>query len=274
MCEQIRDRVDYVKIFVDSQAAISALGNPQASSRAVVRAMESLNTLAQRSKSVTIVWIPAHKGHNGKERADVLAKRGTKETDPERMVLIGKPQAAFKMEIKSNIYREWQEGWNDMKVANHAKGLYSGLNPHKARYVYTLARLELGRFGRIVTGHNNLNFFQNKLGLSGTRLCCFCGMYDETLTHFMAVCPRFVTSQREILLNQLPTADMIWSVCDFFYFSYVPGINEAFEGTWTSGDPSPEGDRLSDASFGLERLDDNNDYDNNNSRMSTGISSE
>ena len=106
MKKKLSDRVDYVKIFVDSQVAISALGNPRASSRAVVRAMSALNTLSLRAKSVTIVWIPAHKGHEGNKKADVLAKRGTRETDPERIASIGKPQAAFKMEIKSNIYRE------------------------------------------------------------------------------------------------------------------------------------------------------------------------
>ena len=75
-----------------------------------MRAMSALNTLSLRAKSVTMYCMdPAHKGHKGYKKADVLAKRGTRETDPERLTSNGKPQAAFTMEIKSNIYTEWQE---------------------------------------------------------------------------------------------------------------------------------------------------------------------
>lgn len=114
-----------------------------------------------------------------------------------------------------------------MKIANHSKSFYGKPNPGKEKNVYKVARLELGRFVRIVTGHNNLNFFQNKIDLYHSGECRFCELYNETITHFMAVCPRFITFQREILLNKLPMPEMTWSVCDLLDFSYVRGINEA-----------------------------------------------
>ena len=117
-----------------------------------------------------------------------------------------------------------------MKAANHTKSFYSGPNPNKARFVYKLARLELGRFVRIVTGHNNLNFFQTKLGLYRDASCRFCGDGDETITHLLTVCPRFVSFQRSMFLDRLPTADMTWSVRTLLDFSFHPEINSAFEG--------------------------------------------
>ena len=33
---------------------------------------------------------------------------------------------------------------------------------------------------------------------------------------------------------------MKWSVRDLLHFSYSPGVNEAYEGTWASGDPIPD----------------------------------
>ena len=44
---------------------------------------------------------------------------------------------------------------------------------------------------------------------------------------------------------------MKWSVGELLDFNYIPGINEAMEVTWASGDPQLESDRLSDVSFGL-----------------------
>ena len=153
----------------------------------------------------------------------------------------------------------WRKEWMEMKVANHAKGFYTGPNPGKAKYVCKLARLELGRLVRIITGHNNLNFFQHKLGLYNNPKCRFCGTGDETVKHFITSCPRLLTHQREIFGDAVPTDDMKWSVRDLLNFSYHPGINEAYEGTWNSGDPLPQMHDLMDESMGLGWLDDEDD---------------
>ena len=231
--------MNFVKIFVDSQAAISAIGNPLVTSRVVAQAVEALNVLAGRVRAVTLVWIPAHKGHIGNERADVLAKEGAAQAEGSSKIKIGRPAATVKSKIKENISREWQEEWTSHDIARHTKSFYLGPNPGKAKFVYKLARLELGRFVRIVTGHNNLNFFQNKIGLHASKECRFCGEYDETFTHLSTVCPRFFTLQREVFRGGGPTPDMKWSVRGLLEFSYAPGINEAYEGSWVSGDPIP-----------------------------------
>ena len=222
-------QVNYVKIFIDFQAAIAACANPRIRSRTVEEAVKALNELATRTKSLTLVWIPAHKGHVGNERADELAKEGSRETDPRKMREVKKPQAFIKSGIKQEVYREWQAEWDDSRTANHTKSFYGGPCSNKARYVVKLARLELGRFARVVTGHNNLNFFQNKIGLNGNRLCRFCDQYDETITHLMAACPCFINQQRELLGGLLPGSDMKWSVRTLLNFSYIPRINEAYE---------------------------------------------
>ena len=165
------------------------------------------------------------------------------------------------------MLREWEEEWVNSKQANHAKSFYRGPNPTKARFVYKLARLELGRFVRVITGHNNLNFFQEKLGLTGSSLCRFCENGDETITHLLSVCPRFVNSQRELFMGRLPLPDMTWSVRTLLNFSYIPGINEAFEGTWASWDALPGHGNVLDDSLGLgDWLDaaaDMDEYNNN-----------
>ena len=72
--------------------------------------------------------------------------------------------------------------WERYGEARHTRTFYLCPNPAKAKYVYKLARLELGRFVRVVTGHNNLSSFQNKLGLAPPASCRLCGEGDETIT--------------------------------------------------------------------------------------------
>ena len=232
--------VNFVKILVDSRAAIMALMNPSIKSRTVSRAVEALNTLADRTKSVTIVWVPAHKGHIGNERADVLAKAGAASNDPEIFTPIEKPVSAFKQELRTKIYETWTKEWTQDNEAHHAKGFYCGPDARKAKYVYKLARLELGRFARIVTGHNNLNYFQSRIGLSRESRCRWCLRGNETILHFINECPRFVSFSRDMFLGNGPRANNAWSVRTLLDFSYIPGINEAYEGSWTGSEVGAE----------------------------------
>ena len=259
-----QDTIKFVKIFIDSQAAILALDNPKVTSLAVLKAMDSLNELASKVKSVTLAWIPAHKGHEGNERADELAKGGSKEINASRQLSIGRPQATVKADIRTSIYKKWGEEWVTSTGANHAKSFYGGPNPGKARFVVKLARLELGRFVRIITGHNNLNFFQHKLGLCRSPTCRFCGAGDETITHFLSACPRFIAYVRDIFLDEYPTANMRWSVRDLLDFSYSPGINEAFEGTWDPDQRCLDDTLMGDTTLGLDWLEGEATQDGNN----------
>ena len=168
----------FAKFFVDSQAALMAVSNPMVNSKAVAYAIEELNALASITKALTLVWIPAHKGHEGNERADQLAKAGVNSQDPDTAITVGKPSAAIKSELKTAIYRDWQQQWLDANEAHHTKGFYIGPNYAKAKFVYKLARLELGRFIRIVTGHNNLRYFQHRLSLTHDHKCS-CLLYTS-----------------------------------------------------------------------------------------------
>ena len=235
-----RDGIRFIKLFIDSQATIKALGNPHIRSRSVLAARHALDSLATRAITVTLVWIPAHKGHHGNERADTLAKRGATLDQPPLQVR--KPLSAVKAEIRAATYREWNNEWNSQSLAHHARSFYGGPDHNKARYVLKLARLELGRFVRIISGHNNLRFFQTKIGLSRDERCRFCDDGPETFFHFASNCTRFIQARHNLLSNAIPGPDMAWSVRDLIEFSFVSGLNEAYEGSWAHGDPLASND--------------------------------
>ena len=166
-----------------------------------------------------------------------------------------KPHSAVRNDIITAVYKEWTDEWQLQSAARHSRSFYDKPDSNKARFVYRLARLELGRFVRIVTGHNNLNFFQTKLGLWHDPLCRFCGEYDETITHLIFVCPCLAQERRDIFLDRMPGPDRKWSVRSLLNFSYVPPINLALEGTWAHGDP-PAGYDLGSCSDSPEQSDD------------------
>ena len=57
---------------------------------------------------------------------------------------------------------------------------------------------------------------------------------------------------------------MDWSVRQLLNFSYIPGINEAYEGNWTGDGREGLGQDVLDVSLGLEWLDDSQNDENNN----------
>ena len=261
LCEMGAGAAKFVKIFVDSQAAITAVGNMQVTSKTVAWAVESLNRLADKTESVTLVWIPAHRGYEGNERADVLAKTGSKESGTTNSLEIGIPTATLKSQVRECVYEEWRGEWTGKKFANHTKSFYACPNRGKAKFVYKLARLELGRLVRIITGHNNLNFFQNKLGLARDPSCRHCGEGNETVTHFLEKCPVFRQARVDILQDRIPNANMKWSVRQLLDFSYIPGINAAYEGSW--GEKRQGEAPTLDCTLDLGWLDGRDDPNNN-----------
>ena len=62
-------------------------------------------------------------------------------------------------------------------------------------------------------------------------------MGDETITHFIHNCPPLMGSSREWFGDSPPCGDMKWSVRSVLDFSFIPGVNEAYEGTAAHGDP-------------------------------------
>ena len=227
----------YVKIFVDSQAAIKALHANDTRSATVHRASQTLNKLAAVSTTTTLVWIPAHRGHWGNEDADRLAKLGASSTDPRQTLLVPTPTSFIKKQIKIGAYQEWTDEWRSRNVAQHTKGFYDGPSSNKAVGAYSLARLELGRLVRIITGHDNLNFFQTKIGLWGDPRCRFCGDDHETVNHLITSCPSFFHTSREHFPRRYPDPSKTWSIRRLLDFFYTPSINRAMEGTWAHGNP-------------------------------------
>ena len=108
--QNIRNRTIYINS--DSKSALEALQSSEITSGKVLETVNSLNSLGKWNK-LKIRWIPAHKGLDGNEKADSLAKAATKMYGPEPF--IGLPWCILKSCMKKWMYDESPKFWESQK---------------------------------------------------------------------------------------------------------------------------------------------------------------
>ena len=139
-----------------------------------------------------------------------------------------------KVELKNAIDKLFNELWGKQFVqyqgARMGKLFYKGPDSSKAREVTNLSRAKLSHFIRIISGHNSLFYFRNKVDPDINSVCRFCLEEEESFFHLATDCPRFWGTRRDYFKDIILTNDHQWSVNDLLAFSYSLGINEALEG--------------------------------------------
>lgn len=181
----------------DSRAALLALDSFRVDSRLVMECRTALSALGRNNK-VSLLWVPAHVGIRGNEKADFLAKRGTLIRNP--TATVGVPWSevlagirSWKLEVRSRL---WTEG-RDCRQTKLAVG------PEPA-YRWSADLLSLPkRDVRIVVGWitGNCRFNQHRFGVGGreARICRFCQEEVETTEHILWKCPAVEGRRRAFL---------------------------------------------------------------------------
>ena len=212
-----------VVFFGDSQAALQALNSERIQSRVVLDAVRNLNLLEY---VVNLVWVPAHSGIPGNEQVDALAKEATKLDYTTDMPL---PKAVIKQTVLEHLRGIWDEEWQEYTEARMTKYFFPRQNKEKAKTACKLSRLQLGRYVRIITGHNNLRYYQSQLDITLSPQCRFCNSDFETFHHFIFECPSLHFSRQQIFLDNLPDTEENWKVKEVLEFSYLPHINRLLD---------------------------------------------
>ena len=115
------------------------------------------------------------------------------------------------------------------------KIFYKTPDSNQAKYVLKLGRIEMSRFVKIITGHNGLFYFRNKIDKEINPQCRFCLKETETFIHILTDCPRFRTTRQEIFSDTDLKSNIKWSVRDLLLFSTSGGIKEALDGDTSIG---------------------------------------
>ena len=128
--------------------------------------------------------------------------------------------------LKGLIYDKWMLKWTTSKEYKHSKIYLEKPSTIRAKKILQLPRLKMKRLVEIVTGHNNLSYFQFKADPNVNPLCRFCQEENETIHHFITDCPRLRQFRADTIGNFSKSS---WKTSQLLNFSYMPEINDYLE---------------------------------------------
>ena len=136
---------------------------------------------------VLLRWIPAHKGYDGNEKADSLAKKGSDNLDSAQ-VQLPIPKVLWKGALRSISHRKMRERWRTLPNT-HFKRVW---RQKFARSIPKLGKESTRTATQFLTGHCELNYHINKYKPTTVpKTCPHCLMEEETMNHFIGQCPKW-----------------------------------------------------------------------------------
>ncbi|KAG9220041.1 hypothetical protein CCMSSC00406_0007901 [Pleurotus cornucopiae] len=189
-------------IYVDNQAAIIAMGSRKAvpGSYLLDYAHEVYKAARRRNAGikVTICWVPGHEDVEGNERADTAAKEAAEGRVSAREKLPGilqgdaaikKSKSALLQAFGGRLKNRAQRGWR----LSERYGRMAELGMKKTSKAHQNALAGMSRqhasvITQLITGHAPLNKHLHRIGGVPSPMCSACGIYEETVAHYLAKC--------------------------------------------------------------------------------------
>ena len=140
-------------------------------------------------------WIPAHRGIRGNEKADELAKEGSKMDQP--------PTRLSYREARTLIKHRWSTPFTN----NHL-----GYKPHQDP-LHLLTRAQQTTIFRLRTGHCYLKAHLRRIGVAESARCD-CGEGDQTPAHVLQTCPLFNQLRTRIWPSPADLSAKLWGDID------------------------------------------------------------
>ena len=208
-----------VTFFVDSQAAMLGLRSGRIRSQVV---LDTILALEAMERPYQFVWVKSHSGIEDNDAVDELAKDATKRDEVLDTPI---PKSEIKGIVLSALREQWDAEWNEYTEARMSKKWYGNQDKFRAREACALSRLKLGRFVRIITGHNALRYYNHVLDESLPPECRLCGMADETFHHLATECAETLRIRQEAFGDKNILENMDWEIDELLDFSYTEQIN-------------------------------------------------
>jgi ribonuclease HI len=123
-------RYGRIDIISDSKSALSTLLKNVTTSTLVKNTILELDKLNKQTPT-KLHWIKAHRGYDGNEMADQLAKKGTTMVDYQTEPIIPVAKSWADKKIKRYIHKEWTNSWRLLPEARQTKIFFP--EPHKTK---------------------------------------------------------------------------------------------------------------------------------------------
>ena len=207
----IKDRLmgKTITIYSDSRAALCALNKTKIKSELVLETRQALAKAGQVNR-ITLKWVKAHKGHEGNERADELAKLGA---NPQTLCedTPNIPESLIKMRFKRKFRSLWQEYWTNRHDCRQTKQWLPTINRSVSYEILGLQRRTLSWVVQLITGHNHMRRHEAIVNDEGERECRLCLEEEESSFHIMAECPALARPRHQVFGQAFQNTPLQWS---------------------------------------------------------------
>ena len=179
---------DHYFIFTDSLSSVEAIRSlkpTRESAYFLTEIRKTLNNLAARSFSISVVWVRAHCSIPGNEKADWLAKKGAESGD-----IFDRPislQDCYGIS-RHRALADWQVQWH---IDTKGRWAYS-IRPKVSRKAWfkgmDLTRGFIRTMSRLMSNHYLSKAHLYRINMSDTNLCD-CGHGYQDIDHLVWTCP-------------------------------------------------------------------------------------
>ena len=200
--QQQEDLPKEVTICTDCQSAILSIQNPRhQSGQHFIRVILRLaNRLQAKGMKLTLQWVPAHQGVEGNEIAHWYAHLATRK----QWYAPAIDEKQFR--LKSTALRVGREAILATRDATFQKEDFGKQirkldqalpRDHMVKIYNTMTQEDVKILVQLRTGHVGLNSYLYRVKKTDSA-ACECGMGEETVAHFLFLCPRWVNERQDL----------------------------------------------------------------------------
>ena len=175
-----------ISIHSDSRSAVEKLGGNFFSDSLSFSTARAIQLMAKDSW-LRLHWVKAHVGTPGNERADELAKKGTKCTTPQEVT---PSQKSVKTRYKELTNKQWQTEWTNCQGHGRSKAWFPKIDKRMTKALLETDRSTLATLLQWFTGFCNLMRHRHVKDNSNDPNCRLCREAWETPEHLTFFCPR------------------------------------------------------------------------------------
>lgn len=200
-------RATRATLFIDCQAAISAIKQPKAQYGQYL--LDTFRNELQRLRKarqtlrLDIHWVPGHEDVSANEWVDTEAKTAAENPHDNqlgRLRSLSRPlpasAAALIAARKKLVARKWKTEWGASPSAKRLRPVDKTSPSRGVRAIYKeRSRNECAVLTQLRTGHAPLNAHLYRINCADSPLCSSCGV-PETTAHFLITCRRFAIHRR------------------------------------------------------------------------------
>lgn len=208
ICLRRNYRLAKICIFSDSQAALNALKSPTCQSKLVWECRKLLKQLASKNQ-VHLYWVPGHRGIDGNEKADLLARNGSEGHFIGPEPFCGVSKSVLKMEFVKHEEKTIQLNWTKTQLLRQSREFITP-STQKSKKILNLNKKYLNIYIGLITGHCPSRYHLKKLGLCQIDICRFCDCETETSKHLICDCSALSARRRQILNRPILSPKEIW----------------------------------------------------------------